>query len=102
MPRLTLPSVYVPNFAYTLREINLDTFIVNQDILHSHVRSITCSVLLELHKGVLQGIPRLEIPDDLAFVNFPEAGEHRFQIVVFGNWIQLTHKQHIVRRTNIG
>jgi hypothetical protein len=64
---------FVPNFGHALTEIDLDSSIVHQGIVHLEICFSGLLLRRKLHKGVLQRSTRILVPDNLSLYLFIEA-----------------------------
>src|SRR5690606_9899825 len=85
-----------------LRKVYLDATIVNEDIVHLAIGLLTGLPLGKLYNGIAQTAARPMVPDHFATGNVAKAGKDHFQVVRFGQRIQLAHKQDIFRRLQVG
>ena len=67
---------------YALREVNVNTMIVDQDALHLEVGLLTVLSMLKLDKGVLKAIARSLLSNHLAREDLAETAEDELEVLV--------------------
>ena len=68
---------------YALREVNVNTMIVDQHALHLEVGLLTVLSMLKLDEGVLKAVARSLFPNDLAREDLAETAEDELEVVVY-------------------
>lgn len=62
---------------YTLREVNMNPMIIDQNSLHFEICLFTVLLVFEFDKSVLKAIASSLITNDLTRQDFPEAAENQ-------------------------
>ena len=68
---------------YTLREIHMDTVIINQDAFHLEVGLLAVLLVFKLNKSILQAIPRFLVPNHLAGKYGAKPAEYQVEILIY-------------------
>lgn len=79
----------------------MDSSVVDENIVHLEVGSLTRFGTVKLHEGILQAVPRLLISDHLAADHLSKPGEDDLEIFVGCYRIQFADKQNILRGRDI-
>jgi hypothetical protein len=94
--------VLVPQFGHGLAEINLDSAIVNQCIIHFEIGLDSGLFVGEFGKCVLQGSTSLLIANDLHLDVFIKTRKNQLEIFIDRHRIEFANKQDIFRCSNVG
>mmetsp|Transcript_34107 Transcript_34107/g.77251 ORF Transcript_34107/g.77251 Transcript_34107/m.77251 type:complete len:210 (-) Transcript_34107:577-1206(-) len=96
-----LATRLVPQLRDGLGEVNLDTAVVYEGAVHLKVRLRARLNVVELDKRVVQRVARLEVTDHLTRFDLAEPPKYYFQIVVFGDRVELADEEHILGRRQV-
>mmetsp|Transcript_19421 Transcript_19421/g.48393 ORF Transcript_19421/g.48393 Transcript_19421/m.48393 type:complete len:462 (-) Transcript_19421:843-2228(-) len=92
----------IPDLGDTLAEIDFDSSIVYQGIVHFEVRLRCLFLGSELYKGILEGGSRLLVPHNVHRNLFVKARKNKFQVFVFGDRVELANKEDVFGCRNVG
>lgn len=68
---------------YTLREVNVNAMIVDEDALHFKVCLLAVLLVFEFDKGVLKTVTGPLVADNLAGQNLAKSAEDQFKILIY-------------------
>jgi len=100
-PSLRVIRPNVIEACHGLREVNPDTSIVYQNILHLEVCLFSLLPFIELDKCILERFTSTFLPNDLATHDGPKAREYELQIFISGDGIEFADEQDILWRTDV-
>ncbi len=95
------PLLLVPQLAHTLAEVDMDSPVINETVVHFEVGLFTGSDCHELDEAIAERASRLPVPDDLATLDLSEATEYGLQVLVSGDRVEFADEQHIVGRLDV-
>ena len=77
-------------FRDTLTEIDMDSSIVDKNVIHRQIGLLGILFVFVLDKGIAERVARLLVPHDFATEDFAESTEDGLQIFVRRHLIQFT------------
>ena len=89
------------NFRHRLREVNVDSTVVDQNIIHFEICVFARFLLIEFNECILQGVTGSFVTNHLTVFDFSKAAEDDLQIVVSCDRVKFTNKENIFGRCNV-
>lgn len=87
--------------ADTLREVDPDPAIVDEDVLHFEICALGVVLFVKLDEGILQRIACLLVSDHFTRKNLAEARKDKLEIVAARYGIELTDEQDVLWWSNV-
>jgi hypothetical protein len=95
-------SPHVAELADALGKVDVNSSVVNQNILHLEVCCLARCLILVFDECILETVACLLIPDDFTAQDFTEPAKNEFQVLIPSDRVQLADEQDVLGRFHFG